>query len=269
MERINLYLKLCVFLIIAFSFLLVSGCSYTENQNAMNESAPNGYNLNDLNNYGEWLHITQYGDVWRPYVVSDWMPFENGHWIYGDGDWSWISYEPFGWIVYHYGFWYNDAAYGWVWIPSDNSWSPARIKWIEYDDYIGWAPLPPPGVVYSEPWVTRASHYWEVIRKKDFDQEDVGNYRVKNPIRNMINGNGFSYTSPAKNIIETSTGRNIEQIKLRREDVTIHKKEFTRIILPPAEVEKVERNSTRIMEEVLIPREKYNAEEQQRSKNRG
>jgi len=257
MKRINLFIKLCGFLMIAIFPLLASGCSSSENQSMMKESAPDGYNLDDLNNYGEWVHVTPYGDCWHPYVVSDWMPFNNGYWVDADAGWTWISYEPFGWIVYHYGYWYDDSSYGWVWIPSDNEWSPARVDWIDYDDFIGWAPLPPPGVVYGAPWESRATRYWEVVRKNDFDSEDVGNYRVKNPLRNTMEGREVSYTSPTRKDIETSTGRSINQIKIRREDVKIHKKELTRINLPPAEVSKVDKYAPAITEKVLIPRGKY------------
>jgi hypothetical protein len=119
-----------------------SGVGYTDSG-----AAPAAYNIDDLNAYGEWVPLDNYGRGWRPYAVADWMPFDNGHWAYADGAWTWISYEPFGWMVYHYGYWYNDPIYGWAWIPSDESWSPARV---------GWAPLPPPGASRLIGFISRA-----------------------------------------------------------------------------------------------------------------
>jgi hypothetical protein len=81
--------------------------------------------------------------VWTPRnVASSWRPYEDGHWVWTDEGWTWISDEPYGWATYHYGRWYDDPDYGWEWIPGDE-WAPAWVSWQEGDDYIGWAPLPP------------------------------------------------------------------------------------------------------------------------------
>ena len=36
---------------------------------------------------------------------EDWAPYTDGYWAYTDGGWTWVSYEEFGGIVYHYGRW--------------------------------------------------------------------------------------------------------------------------------------------------------------------
>ena len=79
--------------------------NYTENNNQDNNSDYDEYNVDDLNQYGEWENVNQYGRVWHPSVINSWQPFTNGHWAYDGNDWVWVSYEPFGWIVYHYGSW--------------------------------------------------------------------------------------------------------------------------------------------------------------------
>ena len=253
MKKLISLIKINGIILLIFFPLITAGCSYTESQNTMDQTAPDGYNLDELNNYGEWVHIDNYGDAWRPYVVSDWMPFDNGYWAYADGSWTWISYEPFGWIVYHYGYWYDDSFYGWVWIPSDNQWSPARVEWVDYDNYIGWAPLPPPGIVYSQPWERRENNYWQVVRKKDFDKEDIWNYRVENPVRNEMGGRGVSNEPPDRSRIEASTGSRINEVKIQREDVGVKKREIMRMNLPPGEVKKVEKTLRRSGKKFLFP----------------
>jgi Family of unknown function (DUF6600) len=270
MNKLKCLIKISSFLVLILSPLLISGCAYTGTQDTTNNSSPDGYNLDDLNNYGEWVHLDNYGDAWRPYVVSDWMPFENGDWSYADGNWTWVSYEPFGWIVYHYGYWYDDSFYGWVWIPSDNPWSPARVNWISYDNYIGWAPLPPPGVVYASPWENHRDRYWQVVRNDDFTKDDVGNYRVENPIRNEMGGRSVVNEPPSRSSIERITGSNVNEFKIHRETVRLPKREITKMDLPPAESRRVEQNSQRVSRSVLVPRERFHAQHQearQRSRN--
>jgi hypothetical protein len=102
-----------------------------------------GFFYDDLAPYGNWVERPQYGWVWTPRAVaSTWHPYQEGHWVWTDEGWTWISDEPYGWATYHYGRWYDDPDYGWEWIPGDE-YAPAWVSWQESDDYIGWAPLPP------------------------------------------------------------------------------------------------------------------------------
>lgn len=93
--------------------------------------------------YGEWIEVDSYGMCWRPNDVDrDWAPYADGYWTFTDAGWTWVSYEDFGGIVYHYGRWIFAEDEGWCWVP-DYEWGPAWVSWRESDDYIGWAPLPP------------------------------------------------------------------------------------------------------------------------------
>jgi hypothetical protein len=104
------------------------------------------YNLfyTRLEPYGSWLETRDYGYVWQPRETgsSSWRPYLNGHWVYTDAGWTWVSEEPFGWATYHYGRWARLRNVGWVWVPGDE-WGPAWVSWRKGDDYVGWAPLPP------------------------------------------------------------------------------------------------------------------------------
>jgi hypothetical protein len=98
-----------------------------------------------LEPYGSWVETPSYGYVWQPREAIEsrsWRPYTNGHWVYTDAGWTWISEEPFGWATYHYGRWTRLRGIGWVWVPGDE-WAPAWVSWRVSNDYVGWAPLPP------------------------------------------------------------------------------------------------------------------------------
>jgi hypothetical protein len=130
--------------------------------------------FDELRYYGQWHHLEPYGWVWRPSVVLDWQPFVNGHWIWTQYGWMWVDYDPWGWATSHYGYWSIDYALGWIWIP-DYTWSPVQCDWIIYDDYVCWAPVPPPGTRYKEPW--DADKAWVSVPVRKFKERSVGNHR--------------------------------------------------------------------------------------------
>src|SRR5207245_161040 len=80
------------------------------------------------------------GDVWQPGQAQSrtWRPYTDGHWVYTDVGWTWVSEEPFGWATYHYGRWTRLRNIGWVWVPGDE-WAPAWVSWRKSSDYVGWA----------------------------------------------------------------------------------------------------------------------------------
>src|SRR5437868_1289144 len=97
-----------------------------------------------LDRYGDWRETSDYGYVWQPRQAQSrtWRPYTDGHWVYSDAGWTWVSEEPFGWATYHYGRWVRLRRIGWVWVPGDE-WAPAWVSWRTNRDYVGWAPLPP------------------------------------------------------------------------------------------------------------------------------
>ena len=180
--------------------LIITGCfpmQIQSDSSVNNNDSPRDYNIDELNQYGQWIDVDNYGRVWKPSVVSDWEPYYNGHWIYSDDNWTWVSYEPFGWIVYHYGNWYNDAVYGWVWIPANNGWSPAVVQWYQYDDYVSWAPLPPNGVAFREPWNERDSRYWHTVNANVFLKDDVGHLQEVHPVMRKNTGERHTPAPPS------------------------------------------------------------------------
>jgi len=189
-----------MFAIVTAANLFFTGCYPIQIQSDTSGSyydSPRDYNIDELNQYGQWINIDHYGQVWKPSVVEGWEPYYNGHWIYSNDSWTWVSYEPFGWVVYHYGNWYNDPDNGWVWIPGNNGWSPAVVQWYEYDNYVSWAPLPPNGVTFREPWNDRDSRYWHTVNDDVFLKDNVGHFQEVHPVQRRNNGERPSNAPPS------------------------------------------------------------------------
>jgi hypothetical protein len=104
--------------------------------------------------YGQWINDPEYGDVWVPNEEGDFRPYgSRGRWVMTEYGNTWVSEDPWGWAVYHYGRWTFNSYYGWVWVPG-YEWAPAWVSWRYGGGYSGWAPLGPGmnvGVSYNYP----------------------------------------------------------------------------------------------------------------------
>jgi hypothetical protein len=117
-----------------------------ETRNAAETGSENSYSTfyTRLEPYGDWIETDDYGYVYHPREAENnrWRPYTDGHWVYTDAGWTWVSEEAFGWATYHYGRWTRLRGVGWVWVPG-NEWAPAWVSWRKGGQYVGWAPLPP------------------------------------------------------------------------------------------------------------------------------
>jgi len=80
---------------------------------------PNGVSgASDLDHYGSWRTVPEYGSIWVPDVVSPgWAPYSDGSWIWDPYyQWTWIDNAPWGWAPFHYGRWIYLGGY-WAWAP--------------------------------------------------------------------------------------------------------------------------------------------------------
>jgi hypothetical protein len=118
-----------------------------------------------LEPYGDWMETSDYGYVFQPRQAAegrDWRPYTDGHWIYTDAGWTWLSDEKFGWATYHYGRWIRLRGVGWVWVPGEQ-WAPAWVSWRQGGDYVGWAPLPPEAQLDPETGIRNwADNYYNI-----------------------------------------------------------------------------------------------------------
>ena len=108
--------------------------------------------LYDLDYYGDWRQIDQYGYAWAPRVDAGWSPYQTGYW-YNDYPYgpTWVSTEPWGYAPYHYGRW-TFVGDRWYWVPEAANttplYSPALVAFVPFSgNDIGWVPLGP-GDVY-------------------------------------------------------------------------------------------------------------------------
>ena len=223
-----------------------------------------------LAQYGDWISVPHYGLVWHPWVVEEWSPFYYGHWVWTDDGWAWVSYEPFGMIVYHYGWWDYSLRYGWVWIP-DDVWSPARVEWYTWGDYCAWAPLPPPRMSWRDPWDPWDIDVWIVVPVDRFTAEDVGRYRVRERHRDEVVGHGTAVKRPPDaRRIESATKEPVTRIPMERERIPIDRDvtktrsrsgtertkqpPIRKMVLPDREREKVDEHAPEIERKVLTPK---------------
>lgn len=72
----------------------------------------------DLDHYGRWRVVGEYGAVWVPdSVPPGWAPYSTGRWVWDPYyQWTWIDDAPWGWAPYHYGRWVYLGSY-WGWAP--------------------------------------------------------------------------------------------------------------------------------------------------------
>jgi len=147
----------------------------------------------ELSPLGEWIEFQSGVYGWQPANMGPgWRPYMHGRWVWSDHGWYWISDEPFGWATYHYGRWYDDEIYGWIWIP-DLEWGPAWVEWRHNDEYVGWAPLPPYarfhvsiGIRFTRRWIAPV-HYWCFVAYRHFGADIAyREYLPQSNVRRMI-----------------------------------------------------------------------------------
>ena len=188
----------------------------------------------DLRFYGSWRELYPYGWVWRPVVVREWAPMTYGQWAWTNRGWMWISYDPFGWATDYYGYWVWDFELGWVWIP-ECQWEPARCNWVSWDEWVAWSPLPPPGLVYQDPWEQADNDPWVVVPVSKFKDMDASRNRVEPKYKAGYSERTLRRTPPDPEAIERSMGRPMKAIDVTLERKPVGSRQLTRVVLPPEE----------------------------------
>jgi hypothetical protein len=182
--------------------------------------------------YGRWVASGSYGRCWAPaHVAVGWAPYVDGEWVWTDYGWTWISSDPWGDVVYHYGTWVWVDPYGWVWVPG-TIWAPAWVTWAYTDDYVGWAPVPPSFVLSASGYaggavVVPAARY-VFVPSTQFVGVNVASVRVPAPrtatllarstrvTRYTVSGGIVHTAGPPSGRIERATGRRIERVGIDR-----------------------------------------------------
>lgn len=168
-------------LVAAFLLILLGG-GRASAQAPAQEGTDFGMFYSSLASQGEWISVEGGTYAWHPAGVDpEWRPYTDGHWVWTDDGWYWASDEPWAWATYHYGRWYRDDYYGWVWVPG-YEWAPAWVEWRYGEDCVGWAPLSPYavfsanwGIHYRRYWATPYS-YWSFVDCRYMGHNDLRSY---------------------------------------------------------------------------------------------
>ncbi|MCA1828779.1 MAG: DUF6600 domain-containing protein [Myxococcales bacterium] len=131
----------------------------------------------ELAPYGHWVVTPEYGRVWVPSVSGDWQPYSDGRWVDSPSGWTFVSYVPWGNVVFHYGRWGWGPRFGWYWVPGFQ-WAPAWVSWRWMNGYACWSPLAPRGYVYGRTWpgwvVVPHAHFTAPIRRWAIPHAQIG-----------------------------------------------------------------------------------------------
>jgi hypothetical protein len=89
----------------------------------------------DLDRYGSWQVVPEYGALWVPAnVPADWAPYRYGHWVWiSPWGWTWVDDAPWGFAPFHYGRWIWHGQH-WAWAPGHVAarpvYAPALVAFI-------------------------------------------------------------------------------------------------------------------------------------------
>jgi hypothetical protein len=143
----------------------------------------------ELDAYGGWETVADYGAVWYPKSVpADWAPYRDGHWVWVEPwGWTWVDAEPWGFAPFHYGRWASIDD-RWAWVPGNFApepvYAPALVAFIETPPdvvspvetapTVGWFPLAP-GEIYW-PTYTRNRTYIESVNIANVGETKITNF---------------------------------------------------------------------------------------------
>ena len=143
--------------------------------------------------------------------------------------------------------------WGWIWIPG-YEWFPNRVSWVVYDDYICWAPMPPHGVEIGDPWSIHVDYIWITVRADHFVRGNVGRYkkRARHPGEGRAS-NKIAREAPAVRYVEKRTKQVIRPAGIKVKTVKKGDREYTKMRLPTAQADKVERYRRRVEMKIRKP----------------
>ncbi|WP_162251823.1 DUF6600 domain-containing protein, partial [Massilia sp. Root335] len=176
----------------------------------------------DLDDYGSWRSVPDYGTVWVPdRAPRDWAPYHDGHWAWVDPwGWTWIDDQPYGYAVSHYGRWVRTPD-TWAWVPAPAQarpvYAPALVAFVgavltlggRSGPGVGWFPLAPheayrPPYHASPTYITNVNVSNTVIRRTQIvnNINNVTNIRYVN--RNVP---GAMVAMPAQQFAQATSTR--------------------------------------------------------------
>ena len=157
----------------------------------------------DLDEYGGWSDVPEYGHVWYPTTVdAGWAPHRSGHWSWIDPwGWTWVDTAPWGFAPFHYGRWaYVGNRWGWCPGPVNVQpiYAPALVAFVGGAGWgigvnvggpVGWFPLGPRDVYVpwygaSQGYFTNINSHNTTIINNTYINNVYNNYSAGRPIEN-------------------------------------------------------------------------------------
>ena len=140
-----------------------------DHSESSNYISPEVTGASDLDEYGHWRYVADYGPVWTPASVAPgWAPYRFGHWVWvAPWGWTWVEDEPWGFAPFHYGRWAFVES-SWCWVPGPvvvrPVYAPALVAFVGGGGIgvgvgvgVAWFPLAPREVYV--PWYRTSPGY--------------------------------------------------------------------------------------------------------------
>jgi hypothetical protein len=162
--------------------------------------------VEDLDTYGHWREVGDYGPVWTPATVEvGWAPYRNGHWAWvAPWGWTWVDDAPWGFAPFHYGRWAYVQG-GWGWYPGTiierPVYAPALVAFVGGGGWsaslsfgggfgagaaaVGWFPLGP-HEIYVPPYPVGVN-YVRQVNITHVTNINVNNITVNNGVVTNVN----------------------------------------------------------------------------------
>jgi len=171
--------------------------------------APGTIGSEDLDDYGVWNEVPEYGHIWVPRVAVGWSPYSTGHWAYvAPWGWTWVDDAPWGYAPFHYGRWVYTGGY-WGWAPGPvyvrPVYAPALVAWFGGGGWgvsfgFGWCPLGWGEPFY--PWYHHGYGYFRSVNISNTYIHNINNYYGHPPVRggSFANYNHGFIGAPARTL---------------------------------------------------------------------
>lgn len=185
----------------------------------------------DLDDYGGWRPVPDYGTVWFPHTtVVGWAPYRYGHWAWiSPWGWTWVDDAPWGFAPFHYGRWvFVGGAWGWVPCPPRvvavayvrPVYAPALVAWVGGPHFavgvgfgggwgagvnVGWFPLGPREVFVPAYPVSRTYVNNVNISNTTVNQTVINNYYNTTIVNKNVTVNNVKYVNQNVNGAVTVT----------------------------------------------------------------
>lgn len=176
----------------------------------------------DLDGYGSWDTVPEYGAIWYPTTVAaGWVPYRFGRWAWVEPwGWTWVDDAPWGFAPFHYGRWVQ-VGLRWGWLPGPIAvapiYGPAFVAFVGGPGFsiavgaggvAAWFPLGPGEPFF--PW-----YHYSPMYLRQINVTNVRNMNVANITNVNVNNIHYRYQTVATTAVSVNAFRNAEPVTAR------------------------------------------------------